>query len=180
MIATLQKLMTDKEFCTLYGVFMIAWSLNDISTISYKLLNIEKRQKDDIQNNISSYLKGREYVKVQEYEKAFCIFDSLVKKSKTGRTKVKGLGYLCGRILGANGLGYMFAYGLYVQQDYKKAVSWFKKSADNGFSMSIFNLGICHEKGIGVNKNQEEANRLFHKAAELGFPPAKELEFIII
>ena len=43
VIAALQPLMTDKEFSTLYGIFMIAWAKSDLSHISYKLLDIDKQ-----------------------------------------------------------------------------------------------------------------------------------------
>ena len=61
--------MIDKEFCTLYGVFMIAWAKNELSNISYKLLDIEKKQKDSVQIAVLRYLKAKEYVYKEEYEK---------------------------------------------------------------------------------------------------------------
>lgn len=42
VIAALQPLLRDKECCTLYGIFMIALAVNDISFISYKLFNLQK------------------------------------------------------------------------------------------------------------------------------------------
>ena len=168
VITAIQKLMTNQEFCTLYGIFMIAWAKNDLSQISYRLLNIEKSQKENLKEIVSSYLEAKEYVKNATYEKAFCIFSSLVKK---GSDK--------GRILGNNGLGYMYANGLYVAQNYEEAVSCFRRASDNGWAMSQFNLGICYDKGLGVKKNQEEANRLYHLAALQNFGPATDLESLV-
>ena len=36
-ISEIQSLMTDNELCTLYGIFLIAWAKNDLSSISYRL-----------------------------------------------------------------------------------------------------------------------------------------------
>ena len=69
----------------------------------------------------------------------------------------------------------MYAYGLYVQKDEKKAFLYFKKAADNGMATSIFNLGICYEKGVGVERNQNEANRLYLMASKMDYGLAKNL-----
>lgn len=58
-LSTLQSLLIDKELTILYGIFMIAWARNDISDISYRLFNIEKRQKKDILKIVSSFFKGK-------------------------------------------------------------------------------------------------------------------------
>ena len=171
-ISSIQCLLTDKEFCTLYGIFMIAWSRNDLSFISYKLLNIEKTQKENLQKAVSSYFRGKKFIKNQNYEQAYLLFSSLTKKGKTKGRTIDGLGNLCGFVLGANGLGYMYAYGYYVQLDGKKAAYWFKQASDYDFSVSQFNLGVCYEKGFGVKKNMEEANRLYLLSAEHNFGPA--------
>jgi len=168
-------LMTDKEFCTLYGIFMIAWALNDVSVVSYKLFSLQKSPKEDITKVVSMYLKARDCIEEKKYKKAFDIFKRLADGRQVKGVKVEWTENLCGRVLGENGLGYMYAKGLYHILDYKKAVSWFQKAADKDFSMAIFNLGICYEKGLGVNKNMKEANRLYDKAATQGFGPARDL-----
>jgi len=48
------------------------------------------------------------------------------------------------------------------------AYEWFKKAADKGFTRSINSLGICYEHGIGVEKNWNEAIKLYEEAAEKG------------
>lgn len=168
VITAIQELMTNQEFCTLYGIFMIAWAKNDLSQLSYRLLNIEKSQKENLQEIISLYLEARECVKNARYEKAYHIFSLLVKK---GSDK--------GCSLGNNGLGYMYANGYYVVKNYEKAVSCFRKASDTGWAMSQFNLGICYEKGLGVKKSQSEANRLLHLAALQNFGPAVEMESMV-
>lgn len=165
VILSLQSLMTDKELCTLYGIFMIAWAKNDLSLVSYRLLNIGKSQKDNLQDIISQYLEATECVKTGKYERAFHIFSSLVKNRRNKSN-----------ILGHNGLGYLYAYGLFVVKNEEMAVMHFIQASNYGWAMSQFNLGICFEKGIGVKKNQNEANRLFHLAALQNFGPAIDLE----
>lgn len=162
-IAALQDLMSDSEFCTLYGIFMIAWARNDLSLISYRLLNIEKSSTEDLQKAISMYLQADQFVKAEQYIEAFRIYSSLKKYGKKAS------------VLGLNGLGYLFAYGLSVAKDEKKAFMYFRQAAEKDWVTSIFNLGICYEKGFGVEKNKEMANSLYLYAATKNFGPACDL-----
>ncbi len=169
VITALQPLMIDKEFSTLYGVFMIAWAKNDLSNISYKLLDIEKKQKDAVQIEVLRYLKAKEYVYKEEYESAYRIFVALSQTSDSKRETVEGVQNVCGKVLGENGLGYMYAKGLYVKQDFSKAVYWFRKAASKDFPMALFNLAVCYTKGEGVEKDEFEGGRLFNLSGSLGF-----------
>lgn len=57
----------------------------------------------------------------------------------------------------------------YKQKDYKKAYTWFKKSADGGDHEGQCRLGYYYYYGYEpVNKNLAEAFRLFSLAAEQG------------
>lgn len=176
VITALQPLMTDKEFCTLYGIFMIAWSLNDISKVSYQLFNLQKSRKEDIAEVLSLYLKACRCIEDKKYEEAYFIFEKLAKHGKTKGIKVSWTENLCGSVLGENGLGYMYAKGLYVTRNYSKAVSWFKKAANKDFSMAIFNLSIAYRNGEGVKQSHAEANRLNHQAALQGYGIAIQME----
>ena len=169
VIAALQPLMTDKEFCSLYGIFMIAWAKNDLSHISYKLLDIEKKQKDIVQIAVLRYLKAKEYVYKEEYENAFRIFEALSKTSDSQCETIEGIQNVCGKVLGENGLGFMYAKGFYVQQDFSKAVYWFSKAANKDFPMALFNLAVSYTKGEGVEKDEVEGGRLFNLSGSLGF-----------
>ena len=168
-ITALQPLMADKEFCTLYGVFMIAWAKNELSHISYKLLDIEKKQKDSVQIAVLRYLKAKEYVYKEEYENAYRIFESLSQTSDSKSETIEGIQNVCGKVLGENGLGYMYAKGLYVKQDYSKAVYWFRKAASKDFPMALFNLAVSYTKGEGVEKDEVEGGRLYNLSGSLGF-----------
>ena len=169
VVSSFQSLLTDNEFCTLYGIFMIAWSKNNLSTISYRLLNVEKSQRGNIENAVLKYLKGKEYIYSGEYAKAYHIFESLSKSSANKRETVDGLKNVCGKVLGENGLGYMYAKGLYVTQDFSKAFNCFKKSASYDFPMALFNLAVCYNKGDGVEKDEKESGRLSNLAGKLGY-----------
>ena len=176
VITALQPLMTDKELCTLYGIFMIAWAKNDLSQISFKLLSIEKK-KDEVQIAVLRYLKAKECIHKGEYERAYSIFEGLSKASDSIRGTVEGMKNVCGRVLGENGLGYMYAKGLYAKQDFKKAADWFKKAVNDNFPLAIYNLAVCYERGEGVQKNEKESVRLQNLAVRLGFAPAAVFAF---
>ena len=169
VITALQSLMSDKEFCTLYGIFMIAWAKNDLSLISFKLLNIEKKQKDAVQIAVLKYLKAKECINKGKYENAYRIFDGLAKSSDLKLETIEGIQNVCGKVLGENGLGYMYAKGLYVQQDFSKAVRWFRKAASKDFPMALFNLAVCYTRGDGVEKDEVEGGRLYNLSGSLGF-----------
>ena len=175
LIASFQQLMKDKEFCTLYGIFMIAWALNDISSISYRLFSLQKSHKEDIKKVAALYLKACKYVEEKEYENAYKIFRLLAKRKWAKGIKTEWTKNLCGCVLGENGLGYMYAKGLYVEQDYKKAVTWFKKASDKGFSMAQFNLSVAYRKGEGVKADIAEWQRLILLAEEQGYGPAVDI-----
>lgn len=169
VIAALQPLMTDKEFCTIFGIFMIAWAKNNLSHISYKLLDIEKKQKDVVQVAVLRYLKAKEYVYKEEFENAYRIFEALSQTSDSKRETIEGIQNVCGKVLGENGLGYMYAKGLYVKQDFTKAVYWFNKAASKYFPMALFNLAVSYTKGEGVEKDEVEGGRLFNLSGSFGF-----------
>ena len=53
------------------------------------------------------------------------------------------------------------------------AVYWFRKAADSGNIPAYYNLGICFEHGIGVEKSRIEAYHAFRKAADGGLIQAQ-------
>ena len=70
-------------------------------------------------------------------------------------------------------VGYAYETGDGVAKDLKKAVSWYRKSADQGHKIGQCNLGICYENGIGVEKNPFQAFYWYKKAAEQGYRNAQ-------
>ena len=54
------------------------------------------------------------------------------------------------------------------EKDYKQAVEWFKKSANQGNAYAQFNLGVIYGNGFGVQKDFKQAAQWFKKAADQG------------
>ena len=44
-------------------------------------------------------------------------------------------------------LGGMYAEGRGIPQDFKEAVKWYRRAADQGLSTAQFNLGVTYEMG---------------------------------
>ena len=65
--------------------------------------------------------------------------------------------------------GWNYYYGKDgVEQDYTKAVSYFRIAATQGHSSAQNYLGLCYDDGLGVNEDDVEAVKWFRKAAEQG------------
>ena len=56
----------------------------------------------------------------------------------------------------------------YKYQDYEEAVRWYRRAAEQGFAPAQENLGLCYERGQGVQKDYAEAVKWYRKAAEQG------------
>lgn len=53
------------------------------------------------------------------------------------------------------------------QNNYVKKVEWWKKSAEEGYDLGMYNLAGCYRDGAGVQEDQEQAIAWFRKAYEL-------------
>ena len=170
-ISILQSLLKDDDLCSLYGVFMIAWAKNEISSISYKVFDIEYTLHDDVVFAMVQYEMARMLISYHkdELDKAFNAFEYLAKYGNVRGEETEELGFVCGRALGENGLGYMYANGLYVTQNFEIAASLFRKSSKRNFAIALHNMGVCFAKGKGVTKNLEEALKSYRKSAGFGF-----------
>jgi TPR repeat protein len=74
-------------------------------------------------------------------------------------------------------VGYIYEMGWMEQSiDYKKAFVYYAKATNGGerYMVSQYNLGICYSKGIGVEKDEEEAIKWFKKSAENGYANAQK------
>ena len=63
-------------------------------------------------------------------------------------------------------IGVMFENGKGIEQDYKKAQNWYKRSAEQDNIEAAYALGSIYYKGKGLEKNNEEAFKWFKIAAE--------------
>ena len=70
-------------------------------------------------------------------------------------------------------LGYMFAEGKGLPKDMQQAISWYKKSAEQGFTLAESLLGSLYLKGEGIEQNHAEAERWLRKAADKGHPQSQ-------
>lgn len=65
-----------------------------------------------------------------------------------------------------------FEKGSAGQQDYEKAVKWYRKASAQGHRDALYNLGRMYVDGRGVRKNNGEGVIYFRQAAELQHPEA--------
>lgn len=73
-----------------------------------------------------------------------------------------------------NFLGVLYNYGHGVQENDVEAVSWFQKSAEQGFAKGQTSLAVMHlYGGVGVPHNAEEGLYWLKRAAAQGFPQAE-------
>ena len=94
------------------------------------------------------YLNG--WGVAENQEKAFQMLNGVLKLNKKGN-------YLLGRC---------YYYGFGTEQDYFKAVKYFKKAADMNHGAAKDYLGDCYYNGQGVSQNYSEAARWYKDAAD--------------
>ncbi len=70
-------------------------------------------------------------------------------------------------------LGFLYAQGQGVPQDYAQAASWFRKAADQGDALAQTSLGVMYANGQGVPRNYAQAASWYRKAADQGFADAQ-------
>ena len=90
VISALQELMCDKDFCTLYSLFMLALARKELSACSFRLFIGEKPNITPVMNEDFSTEKTKE-----ELKEAF-VDGRGVKYSKDGRKLLKAPGELSG------------------------------------------------------------------------------------
>jgi TPR repeat protein len=66
---------------------------------------------------------------------------------------------------------YNFGYG--VKLDYAEALSWYRKSAEQGYTAAFVNLGSMYSQGQGVAQDYAEGLQWLLKAADQGFVQAQ-------
>ena len=63
--------------------------------------------------------------------------------------------------------GELYFHGKYgTKVDYAKALKWYRKAAEKGYSDAFTQLGIMYENGKGVAKDLNEAEKWYKKALE--------------
>jgi tetratricopeptide (TPR) repeat protein len=104
--------------------------------------------------------RGAAHGEKQEYEAALRDFDHVLKLDPraSGVYHERAMTY---RLLGRHDLAF---------PDFETAV---RLAPDNPFALT--DLASCYFMGLGVGKDRTRAAELLGKAAQMGFPPAKEL-----
>ena len=69
-------------------------------------------------------------------------------------------------------LGYLYALGIGVEQDYFIAKNWFEKAALKGQKVAMYNLGLLYINGWGVESSDQKAFEWFEKSAFIEYPDA--------
>ena len=67
----------------------------------------------------------------------------------------------------------MYHTGEGVPEDYREAVKWWRKAAEQGYAEAQFNLGGMYAKGEGVPEDYQEAVKWCRMAAEQGVARAQ-------
>lgn len=104
-----------------------------------------------LQEGIDAYEKGKYPVALKEFKRLAAKGDAVAQSA----------------------LGFMYAGGHGVPQDYRKAAVWYRKAAEQGHAGSQSNLGVMYANGQGVKQNDEEAASWYRKAAEQGYAAAQ-------
>lgn len=65
-------------------------------------------------------------------------------------------------------LGFNFEFGLECDQDYKKAIYWYRKSSEQNNSWAQNRLGDLYSNGNGVNQDYKEAVKWYNLACANG------------
>ena len=73
-----------------------------------------------------------------------------------------------GNAISCSNLGFLYANGRGVRQDYKKASELYFKACDMGYADGCYNLGVSYDNGQGVRQDKRTAKEYFGKACDLG------------
>ena len=68
----------------------------------------------------------------------------------------------------------MYKEGEGVPQDYKEAVKWYRKAADQGSERGQYFLGLMYKEGEGVPQDYIQAHMWYNLSASQGFDYARK------
>jgi len=55
------------------------------------------------------------------------------------------------------------------EEDFKAAIKWLTKAANNNYLRAFYELAYCYHIGLGVEKDEQKAEEYYSKALELGY-----------
>jgi TPR repeat protein len=63
----------------------------------------------------------------------------------------------------------------FFDRDYKNALIWYQKAADQGYADAQLEMGRLYQYGLGVNPDPAQAKDWYQRAAQQGNQDAKDL-----
>jgi TPR repeat protein/energy-coupling factor transporter ATP-binding protein EcfA2 len=96
------------------------------------------------------------------------VFDQMDIKTRKQAFAVMQTGAAHGNARSMFNLGWLYANGFGVAQDYAKAREWYEKAADKGEAGAMNNLGWLYDNGQGVAQDYAKAREWYEKAADKG------------
>src|SRR4030066_328431 len=115
-------------------------------------------QANQLEDNLHKFSEGSKSYQAGDYKTAVDIW----------RTQA-----LLGFVMAQTMLGFVYAEGTGVTQDYQESAKWHQMAADHGSPFSQNALGSAYVDGNGVPQSYEEAVKLFRKAADSGHADAQ-------
>lgn len=73
----------------------------------------------------------------------------------------------------------MYDFGQGVPRDYKEAMKWYRKAADQNLAIAQYNLGALYVNGQGVTQDDIQAYMWINLAAEQGLETARKYRDIM-
>lgn len=73
-----------------------------------------------------------------------------------------------GDAVAQNEVGGWYYRGRHVNQNYKEALQWWTKSANQGNAQAIGNMALCYQTGNGIEADSLKASQLYIKSLEKG------------
>ena len=116
-------------------------------------LNLDSTDKDHEQTILQLNHRGYKYLRLMEYEEARKSFEQAYEKGDLTEA--------------ACNLGYIYASGLGVEQDYKIAAQYADQAAKMGDPYGLLEMGLAHELGVGVLKKNAQLACQYYKEAAL-------------
>jgi TPR repeat protein len=69
--------------------------------------------------------------------------------------------------------GHRYSTGTGERLDLRKAISHYRRAAEQGLATAQFNLALCYETGEGVKMDKAKVAQLYAQAAEQGVAEAQ-------
>ena len=63
----------------------------------------------------------------------------------------------------------MYDLGEGITQDSTEAVKWYRQSAEQGYALAQYALGVIYEKGEGATNDYKQAVQWYRQAAKQGY-----------